>query len=172
MEFERCRDILMQESELVQKVGSLQDIIYGEVVGRDWSDFEAHFDALEEMRLQLADLEYERERIFSKWLCDNDIDDSADGSDADLSFRFYAFVAHLSPEQRREITDVYRRLKVQTLRVRSASETLMSYIAGARTTMSGFFDAAFPETRTAKTYSPYGTQVSNDMRSMVLNQRY
>jgi len=173
MEFERCRDILLRESELVQKVGNLQDMIYSEVVGRDWTDFEAHFGALEEMRTELAALEGERERLFSECLGERIVAGSdGDTADADASFRFYAFVARLSPEQRGEITGIYRSLKVETLKVRSTSETLMSYIAGARATMAGFFDAAFPETRTAKTYSPYGTKVSNDMRSMVLNQRF
>jgi len=172
MEFERCRDILLQESELVQRVGNLQNMIYSEVVGRDWTDFEAHFEALEEMRKELLTLEDERERIFSIYLGEKTTG-NADTAEADASSRFYAFVARLSPEQRGEITEVYRSLKVETLKVRSTSETLMSYIAGARATMAGFFEAAFPKAaRTGKTYSPYGTQVSNDMRSMVLNQRF
>jgi len=172
MEFERCRDILLRESELVQNVGDLQNVIYSEVVGRDWTDFEAHFEALEEMRKELATLEGERERIFSGHLGER-VSGDADTAEADASSRFYAFVARFSPEQRAEISEVYRGLKVQTLKVRSTSETLMSYIAASRATMAGFFDAAFPKAaRTGKTYSPYGTQVSNDMRSMVLNQRF
>jgi len=164
MEFEKCRDILLKESGLVKEIGGLQDLVYNTVVGRDWTDFEVQFNSLEEMGEDLALLESERERIFSECL-----NDAAPGADA--SSRFYAYAARLPVEQRKEITEVYRNLKMETIRVRSAGETLMGYIAGARATMTGFFEAAFPE-RAGKTYSPYGTQVSSDRRSMVLNQRY
>jgi len=164
MEFEKCRDILLRESGLVKEIGDLQDMVYNAVVSRDWTDFEVQFYALEEMGRDLALLEAERERIFSK--CVNDV-----APDADASSRFYAFVAHLPVEQRKEITEIYRCLKMETIRVRSAGETLMGYIAGARATMTGFFDAAFPD-KAGKTYSPYGTKVSSDRRSMVLNHQY
>jgi len=164
MEFEKCRDVLMRESELVQKISSLQDMVYKAVVGRDWANFDEHFKALENMGKELAVLENERERVFSE--CYNGI-----ATDADASSRFYSSVARFSQEQRNEITEIYRSLKMETIRVQTASETLTSYIAGMRSTVAEFFKTAFPE-RSGKTYSPYGTQVSHDMRSMVLNQQF
>jgi len=164
MEFEKCRDIMLRESALVQEIGKLQDMVYNSVVCRDWTDFDVQFEALGEMGRDLAVLEAERERAFSESM-------DGDAAGVDASARFYAFAARLSSEQRKEITEVYRGLKMETIKVRSAGETLMGYITGARATMSGFFEAAFPD-KAGKTYSPYGTQVSNDRRSMVLNQRY
>jgi len=164
MEFEKCRDVLVRENELVHKVGSLQDMAYKAVVGRDWADFDEHFHALEEMGKELAVLESEREQVFSK--CYEGI-----ATDVDASSRFYAFVARFNQEQRTEITEIYRSLKMETIRVQAVGETLMGYIAGMRSTVAEFFKTAFPE-RSGKTYSPYGTQVSHDMRSMVLNQQF
>jgi len=158
MEFERCRDILLRESELVKKIGALQDVVYKAVVEKDWNDFESRFTALDELGGELSALEVERERVFAE--CLGDVDDSS---------RFYAFTARLSPEQRKEITEIYRNLKIETLKVRTAGETLMSYITEAKAVLGDFFEAAFPEKK-AKTYSPYGTKASHDMRSMVLNQ--
>jgi len=160
MEFERCRDILLRESELVKKMGGLQNTIHNAIVSRDWTDFEGHFNALGEMQSELAALESERERIFPA---------SREGDDA--SSRFYAFAARLTEDKRKELTDAYRSLKIEALKVRSAGETLMGYIAGARATMAGFFEAAFPAKK-GQTYSPYGGKVSHDMRSMVLNKRF
>jgi hypothetical protein len=47
----------------------------------------------------------------------------------------------------------------------------MSYLSGARATMAGFFELAFPD-RGGRIYTPSGTPISHDMRSMVLNRRF
>jgi len=159
MEFEKCRDILLRESELVQKIGNLQDTIHKAVIGKDWADIEGRFSALDELGTELSALEGERERIFSK---------GQDGMDPSLGF--YAFAARLDEKPRREIAEIYRSLKIETLKVRTAGEALMGYISDARIVMNGVFEAAFPEKK-AKTYSPYGTKATHDMRSMVFHQQ-
>jgi len=158
MEFDRCRDILLREGELVRMIGGLQSTIHNAIVSRDWTDFEEHFDALDGLGKELAALEGERERLFPK-------------GDAGDPSGFYAFAARLPEGERKEITEAYRKLKVETLRVKAAGETLMGYIAGARATMAGFFEAAFPG-RSGQTYSRGGGRAAGDMRSMVLNQRF
>ncbi|MCL2557833.1 MAG: hypothetical protein FWE09_05085 [Treponema sp.] len=167
MEFERCRDILLRESELVKRIGGLQSTIHDSIVSRDWTDFEDRFAELDEMGARLAKLEREREALFPA----NDARWAGEDAESAGAARFYAFAARLPGDQRRDLSDAYRALKMETLRVRASGETLMGYIAGARATMAGFFEAAFPS-RNAKTYSPRGTQASGDMRSMVLNQRF
>jgi len=154
MDFDRCRDILLREGELVGEIGALQDAVHAAVTGRDWEGFEGRFAELEEKGRGLEALEAEREAL---------IPGAADG--------FYAFAASLPDDRRREISEAYRGLKIAAVRVKTAGDTLMAYIASQRATMAGFFDAAFPE-RSAKTYSPAGTQVSDDMRSMVLNRHF
>ena len=160
MEFERCRDILVKEGELVGRIGGLQDVVYAAVAERDWSGFESKLGELDGLGRELEGLEREREGLFAE----------APG-DADGRKDFYATVSGFPEDRRREITDAYRSLKVMTVRVKSAGETLMGYISAQRATMAGFFDAAFPD-RAAKTYSPYGKQVSDDMSSMVLSRHY
>ena len=162
MEFEQCKDVLLKESELVQCIAGLQNIIRDSVVNRDWTDFEEHFNALQEMGKEFTALEDERERIFSS---SHDISPSMEGAAA----RFYVFASNLPAVQRNELTDIYRNLKLEVLRVQVAGEALMSYIAGVRATMAGFFEIAFPD-RSGKIYTPYGVPVTHDMRSMVLNQ--
>jgi hypothetical protein len=157
MVFEQCKDILLKESGLVQRISTLQKLIYEAVMNREWTDFEGHFNALGGVGEEFAALEDQRKGLFAeKW--------EGEGS-------FYALAAQLPPEQRKEISNIYRNLKLETLRVRMSGETLMAYIAGARATMAGFFEIAFPD-RGGKIYSPHGVPVSHDMRSMVLNRTF
>ena len=154
MVFEKCRDILQKETALVQRISGLQDLIREAVINREWTDFEGHFSALGEMKEEFTALEGERERLFAGL-------DAAEG--------FYSLASHLPAEQRNELTEAYRCLKMEVLRVQVTGETLMSYIAGVRATMADFFEVAFPD-RGGKIYTPNGIPVSHDMRSMVLNQ--
>jgi len=154
MEFERCREILLEETALVQRIMDLQNLIKDALAARDWTDFEGHFSALSEIQGEFSVLEAEREQLFSG-----------------VHTGFYACIAHLPAEQRRELSEIFRNLKLETLRVQISGEAIMAFIAGARATMAGFFEIAFPD-RGGKIYTPYGKPVSHDMRSMVLNQRF
>jgi hypothetical protein len=158
MVFERCKDILLKESELVQRIAGLQNLIYEAVINREWADFEDRFFALSGMREEFTALETMREQLFSE-------NQGAEWPS------FYALTAQLPPEQRNELTEIYRSMKLEVLRVRMSGETLMAYIAGARATMAGFFEIAFPD-RGGKMYTPHGIPVSHDMRSMVLNRTF
>ena len=160
MEFEQCREILLKETELIRRIAALQDTIYKAVINREWADFEDQFAAFGELREEFGAMESEREQIFAGLRAKTGV-----------SGGFYALAAQLPPEQRNEVTAVYRELKRETLQVQMIGETLMGYIAGARATIAGFFEIAFPD-RGGKIYSPYGKAISHDMRSMVLNQRF
>ena len=82
---------------------------------------------------------------------------------------FYAFAARLPEQERRELSELYRRIKMRTLGVRFANDSLTDYLDETQAVVSGFLEAVFPDRR-GKIYSRKGTQVSPDMRSMVLNQ--
>jgi len=159
MVFEQCREILLKESELVQRVADLQKGIHEAVISRNWTDFEDHFAVLGKVKAEIAALESERERLFT----------GISGKTDDLSF--YAFAAQLPAEQRAELTEIYRSLKLETLRVQVSGEALMSYINEVRVVIEGFFEIAFPD-RGGKIYTPHGVSVSHDMRSMVLNRSF
>jgi len=158
MVFEKCKAILLKEYELVRRIAGLQNLVYEAVINRDWNGFEANFSKLGKIGEEFTVLEHERERVFAGILVE-----------ADASAKFYSLTAGLPTEQRNELAEIYRNLKLETLKVRIAGETIMNYIAGARTTVAGIFEIAFPD-RKGKIYTPYGTPVSHDMRSMVLNR--
>jgi hypothetical protein len=160
MVFEKCKLILLRECELVRRVADLQNLVYEAVINRDWNGFEVHFSKLGEIGERFTALGHERERLFSGIL-----------TESNASARFYSLTAGLPAQQRGELAEIYRNLKLETLKVRVAGETIMNFIAGARATVAGFFEIAFPDRR-GKIYTPYGTPVSHDMRSMVLNRSF
>jgi hypothetical protein len=159
MLFEQCREILLKESELVQNITSLQNGIHEAVTSRNWTDLEGNFAALNKIKAEINALESEREQIFTE----------ITGKTGEFSF--YAFAAQLPTAQRTELTEIYRSLKFETLRVRMSGEALMNYITEVRVVLAGFFEVAFPD-RSGKIYTPYGRSVSHDMRSMVLNRSF
>ena len=158
MVFEKCRDILLKESELVERIASLQDLVWEAVVNRNWIGFEGYFDALGDIGEEFSVIEAERERFFAEIY-----------PESEASWGFYAYAAQLPVEDRDELTEIYRNLKLKTLRVQMNGDSLMGYIAGMRATMEGFFEIAFPD-RGGKLYTPHGIPASHDMRSIVLNQ--
>jgi hypothetical protein len=160
MSFKRCRDILAKEVELVKQVACLQNLVREAVLNRNWTDFEGHFNDLGEMGEEISALETEREQLFA-----------AMNRKQGASMGFYAFAAHFPAKQRNELTDLYRDLKLKTLQAQMDGETLQNYITGARATMAGFFAVAFPD-RGGKLYTPFGSPVSHDMRSMVLDRSF
>jgi hypothetical protein len=166
MSFNMCKAILLNEFELVRRAASLQDLIERAVKSREWTGFEDHFDALRAVEGELAALEQEREALFAEW---SGPAENASGPGDDKG-RFYAFAAALPFEERRELTAIYRSLKLESLKLRMAGEALTSYLSDMRSTLTGFFELAFPD-RGGRVYTRQGTPISHDMRSMVLNRR-
>jgi hypothetical protein len=184
--YERCKEILLKEHEAVAKAAALQKMVQDAVQKREWTDFEAHFGALNAISAEIAALERERETVFAGF--SGGVGQGASamltampgasqqaapmavelaGGDAG---RFYALCMRFTVEQRGEICAIYRSLKLQALKLRLDNESLLEYVSGIKATLAGFFELAFPD-RGGKIYTPRGTPVSRDMRSMVLNQR-
>jgi len=167
MEFKKCRDILLQETALVRQIACVQEQIKEAVVNRNWTDFDNHFSVLAEIGDEFSALESGREALFARETGNG----QSDEGDVDSKGRFYAFAARFPAEQRNELTSIYRSLKLETLRVQTAGETLMSFITGAKAALAGFFEIAFPD-RGGKIYTPHGKPLTHDMRSMVLNRTF
>ena len=162
MNYEKCREILLKEFELVQNAAAIQKKIQDAVTAREWTDFEGHFKAMNAVESEIMALENERESLFSAF-------EAPDVNDA--KGRFYAMAVALPPEQRNDLTAIYRSLKMEALKLRMANEALESYLGGVKASLSDFFELAFPD-RAGKMYTSQGTRLSHDMRSMVLNHRF
>ena len=166
MIYEKCKDILLREIELVMKAAAIQDQTRLAVLDHEWERFEECMIETNVIEIELTALELEREKLFD----DFDIEHKIHGG-SDAKSRFYSVVCRLKEDQRNELTAIYRSLKMETLKLKIANESYMAYLSEIRTTVSDFFQTAFPE-RAGKMYTQYGTHFSHDMRSMVLNQSF
>jgi hypothetical protein len=169
MIYEKCKDILLRERELVQNAALEQEKMRVAVFNREWEGFEENVNALTVIERQLAEMEDEREQLFCAF--EALLQHNNSFYDKDGKGRFYAMVALLPENQRNELTSIYRSLKMDTLSLRIANEALRTYLGGIKNTIREFFDKAFPQ-RAGKMYTPQGKHLSQDMRSMVLNQSF
>ena len=166
MIYEKCREILLRECELVQEAAAVQEKFRTAVINREWAGFEGHINAMNVIEDKLAGLEDERERLFDAFetLVRQD-------ASSDAKSRFYAMASILPESQRNDLTAIYRSLKMESLKLRMENEALMNYLAGIKATLTDFFALAFPD-RAGKIYTREGTHLSHDMRSMVLNRSF
>jgi len=169
MIYEKCRNILLQESELIQNAVVVQEKIRLAVTERELADFENHLNSMNAIESKLVALEDEREKLFS--IFETLIHQKNFSATLDAKGRFYTLVSMLPENQRNDLTSIYRSLKVETIKLRMANEALMTYLNGVRETLRDFFALAFPD-RYGKMYTNQGTTFSHDMRSMVLNSSF
>lgn len=159
---ERCADVLRQETALLERLSAAQDVVRTAVFARDWADLESMLARLDAYALDFELLEAERERVFREF--------APSGTGEGESVGFYAVASRLPPTDRRTLTELYRRLKLDALKVRLANDSLTTYLAEARATLAGFMEAAFPDRR-GRLYSRRGKAVDSEMRSIVLDRR-
>ncbi|WP_461248174.1 hypothetical protein [Treponema sp. R6D11] len=169
MIYEKCRDILLQECELIQNAVNEQDKIRQAVSNRDWAVFEDHLTVMNSIENKIASLEKKREQLFAvfKTL----IHQQSFSENLDSKGQFLALVSVLPENQRDELSAIYLSLKQEAIKLRTANEMLFAYLSGIKSTLKEFFDLAFPE-RGGKMYTKEGMHFSNDMHSMLLNRSF
>lgn len=169
MIYEKCRDILLRECELIQNAVVTQEKIRLAVMNKEWAFFEDHVSSMNEIENKIADLESERENLFTVF--ETIIHQRSFSETLDSKGRFYKLVSTLQEGQRNDLTSIYRSLKLESIKLRMANDALMSYLNGIRSTLKDFIDLAFPD-RGGKMYTNQGTHFALDTRSMVLNSQF
>jgi hypothetical protein len=159
--YTECALVLKRELELLDRISALQAQVKNAIINREWTDFEGRFESLAAAGDEFAALDLERARAFARLAGEAGLD--SEGAS------FYRCAARLPEAERRELSELYRRIKMRTLELRLASESLAAYLDEIQTLVSGFLEAVFPD-RKGRLYSRRGTQVSPDMRSLVLNR--
>jgi hypothetical protein len=160
-DYKACVDILQQEIMLLERISILPVMVRNAVVAREWTDFEGYMENLGVIGREFQILDAEREQVFTVFARKSGSNNTGVG--------FYSLIARFPEEERRELGNLYRKLKIDALKIGFANDSLTAYIGEARTTLQEFLEAAFPD-RKGRIYSKQGTQVPSDMRSMVLNQ--
>ncbi|MDR0497099.1 MAG: hypothetical protein LBH42_05750 [Treponema sp.] len=155
-DFDRCVSVLKAEIALLKIISGAQDKVRHAVMNREWSDFEESNQEVDRLGLEFASLEDERALLFS----------ALNGERP-----FYASIMLLPLEERRELSFLYRELKMETLKMRAVNETFLAYLNEAKTLAAAYIEAVCPA-RGGKLYTRKGRKTSQDLKSIVFNNRF
>ena len=159
-DFDRAVSVLNEEIALLKEISAAQDIVRRAVLDREWADFDEKIEEVERLSGKFALLEDERVLIFSVLQ-----------DDPEVKRPFYTMMKRLPPDERRELSALYRELKIQTLKMKALNETFLTYLNEARNLATAFLSAVCPA-RGGKLYTRRGRTVSPDLRSLVFNNRF
>ena len=133
-------------------------------MAREWADYDEEMAALNRLSDEFEAMEAERIALFRTMGADH-----FPGKDHVPSF--YSLAVKLPENERRELSAMYRSLKLETLKIRAANSSFLQYLNEAKTMTAAFLEAAFPD-RYGRLYSRKGTQVmSQQPRNMMLNHQ-
>ena len=161
-DFNKCVLILTGELDLLKKIFAAQERVRQAVLNREWTDFDEKIAEVSRFGEEFSRMEEERTLIFSKLEGDSGIREEKS---------FSALISKLSMEEGRELSRLYRELKMETLKMRALNETFMTYLNEAKTMAAAYLEAVCPA-RGGKLYTRRGRRVSQDLRSMVINNRF
>ena len=162
--FERCVSVLNEELVLLKKISSAQDKVRKAVLSREWTDFDEKINEVGIYGDDFAKLEEERIKIFLMIR-------EGFGPDNSEEKPFYALISRLPMEEGRELSRLYRELKMESLKMRAINENFLAYLNEAKTIAAAYLEAVCPA-RGGKLYTRGGRRVSQDLRSMVINNHF
>lgn len=151
--------MLTRQLDAVARLQSAQEAVRQSVLKRDWEGFDDLIARMDSAAAAFASLEEERVSLWASI----GMESGAGG--------YYQSIHRFPDEERRELSRLYRSLKLETLRVKLANDALMGYIQQAKLTINSFLGAAFPDRR-GTLYSRSGRSVDSEMRSIVLNKTF
>ena len=163
-DYSYCVSVLNAEIGLLKNLSTIQDKVRQAVMSREWDDFNEKTEELNQLAGEFNNLENERARLFSA-LTDTD------GPWVIEEKSFYAAIMGLPVEQRRELSFLYRELKMETFKMRALNETFLAYLNEAKTLAAAYIEAACPA-RGGKLYTNKGRRVSQDLKSIVFNNQF
>jgi len=154
LNFGDCVSVLSGEIDLLKKISVLQGKVRQAVIRRDWADFDGKIQEMNQFGTEFAGLEGERERLFP----------ATEGKP------FNTVITDLPLEESRELSRLYRELKMETLKMRALNETFLAYLNEAKALAAAYIETVCPA-RGGKLYTRKGSKASQDLKSIVLNNR-
>ena len=162
--FDRCVAVLNGEIELLKKISTAQDAVRRAAINREWVDFDGKTAEVNRLGAEFALLEEERAGLFAALL---ETSPSPTGEEKP----FHALIMALPFEESRELSRLYRELKMESLKMRAINENFLAYLHEAKTMAAAYLEAVCPA-RGGKLYTRKGRKVSQDLKSIVFNNRF
>jgi hypothetical protein len=163
-DYRRCVELLGAELTKLQKIEAIQASVRRAVLNREWADFDWKIAEIKQLGIEFAELDAERAELFA------DLQRQAPGNSNPSGglLPFYAVSARLPADQRRELSSLYRAIKMEILKNRTLNDSFLNYLLEAKNTAAAYLDAVFPA-RGGKLYTRKGAQSGRDLKSMVIN---
>jgi len=169
-----CISVLKSEITLIKGISAIQDKVRQAVINREWTEFDEKMQEINNLSKEFTLLEDERLELFSSLAISstgytkNEV--SEELWDAEEK-PFYTLIMDLPSEARHELSYLYRELKMEVFKMRALNETFLAYLDEAKTLASAYIEAVCPA-RGGKLYTKRGRKVSQDLRSIVFNNRF
>jgi len=152
LDYARCVAVLNGEIEILKKISAVQGEVRKSVMSREWADYDEKNRELNLLGEEFERLEGERLLFFPET-------------------PFYTAISELPDEQRMELSRLYRELRMETMKMRALNETFMVYLNEAKNLAAAYLETVCPA-RGGKLYTRKGRKVTQDLRSIVINNRY
>ena len=162
-DYEVCVQVLAGEIDIIKRISAAQTRVRQAVINREWTDFDQLIGEVNRIGAEFAVLEEERIGLFSGL--------EAGISETPAEKPFYTLLSNLPLDESREIARLYRELKTETYRMRALNESFLAYLNEAKTMAAAYLEAVCPA-RGGKLYTRKGGRVSQDLRSMVINNNF
>ena len=162
--YKRCTAVFTGEIELLKNIFAAQEAVRQAVMNREWADFDEKIKEVNCLGEDFAALEDERALLLSA------LEGAPHGQESEKK-PFYAIILELPQEERRELSRLFRELKMGTLRMQAVNKTFLAYLFEAKTVAAAYLEAVCPA-RGGKLYTRKGHKVSQDLRSIVFNNRF
>lgn len=194
--FTRAVQVLSGEIELLRKISAVQSSVRQAVISREWTDFDEKTLEINRLGMEFARLEQDRADLFSGLgygtasntgsSVNYGAGDPVKSGEAGVTLSvtpnginsgetdkkaFSALISGLPEEQRKELSVLYRELKMETHKMKALNETFLAYLNEAKTLAAAYIGAVCPS-RSGKLYTRKGRTVSPDLRSIVFNNRF
>lgn len=158
---EHVKEALEREVTALEELAASERELQPLLAQRDWVELEKQISVLNRQSEAAMAAEQERESAYKAL---------KESLGADEELRFYDVLEHLQVEERRELAELYRRLKVAVVQVRGVTGSLDTYVSVSTATVRGVLDELFPDQK-GKIYSRSGRANRADERAMVLDRQ-
>lgn len=142
------KDLMNREAEKLEELAGMETRLQRCVLDKNWAELEEIVRSLQGVAREVAHIENSRDLLYGELRRPLGVA-ASDG--------FYDFLAKLPPEERVELSALYRRLRLAVSQVRSATGGIDSYISATLSTMGRILEELFPSRR-MKLYTRTGAK--------------
>jgi hypothetical protein len=156
---DQLTEALHREVELLEAIAEDEKRLHSLLSNRDWVELERCLSRLNSLSGDVLQAEDRRNTAYERLRSTLEVEEDE---------RFYDVLERLPVEERSELSELYRRLKVAVIQVRSVTGGIDTYVTESTQTMRSVLEELFPEQK-GKIYSRSGRSNRADERAIVLD---